>query len=105
MKRLLAIGVILLFVGLALAPPINAVKQKNDEESPNMKYPNLYELVLVILNNRFQRFVADIPYEVIWIGHGQAEINVLHPILFLRCMMLLATTVALGWDWDFSSLP
>jgi len=55
MKKLLAVGVIVLFLGLAIAPSINAVEQNTNEYKPTrfpfITYPSLISVELENLSN------------------------------------------------------
>jgi len=127
MKKLLVVGVIVLFLGLACAPSINAlqldvienkIKKEYEELLLNNdinfvipdKFPMLYLLVFSILMFRnFRGFVLfDLAFEVDYWGVPHLK----HPLLLLRGLVLWATvdwgiygwyliSEILGWDWDF----
>ena len=77
-----------------------------------IKHPLLYNLVKVFLDCRWTRVV------ILWVISCYVnpdvwwpDIDVYHPVLFLRSIMLLITTASLGyfwnnlsnifeWDWD-----
>ena len=131
MNKKILIGSMLVLTLLLLMPSIPAIQMETIEDRTyndlveqldfkdvketkgleQIKHPFLYNLVKVFLDCRWTRIVilkeisSDISYE------GWFDVNIYHPVLFLRCIMLLVTTAFLGyywnnlsntfeWDWD-----
>jgi hypothetical protein len=122
--KCLAIGIILLFVGVTIAPTINfnTVKastdndlvevtthqdynQLNDNETP--RYPNLLAFVVLILWLKLSRGSWFYDHSIVWV---REQMYITHPLLLIRGMwliwkatgwasfwMFLATV--LGWNW------
>ena len=88
MKKLLVVGVIVLFLGLACAPSINANVRKDDIKSrilDKIKHKILYEFVKFIARFRLYRsiFFLLISYPgIFW------NLPIKHPILFMRFLWL-----------------
>jgi hypothetical protein len=132
MKKKILIGSIFVLILLLVMPSIPAIQMKTIEDRTyndlvdqldvkdvkeikgleQIKHPFLYNLVKVFLDCRLTRMFilqeisCDINPDVWWV-----DIDVYHPVLFLRCIMLLVTTAFLGyfwnnlsntfeWDWD-----
>ena len=124
MKKLLVLGVILLFIGVAVAPSINqsVVKastnddlvevtahqdynQLNGNETP--RYPKLLAFVVLIFRFKLNRGFWLYDHSMVWI---RDQLYIVHPLLLLRGLWLMwkATGLAarwmflatvLGWNW------
>jgi len=125
MKRILAVGVIILFIGVAVAPSINQsivkasfnddlvevtthqdYNQLNGNETP--RYPNLLAFVVLILWLQLSRGSWFYDHSIVW---EREQMYITHPLLLIRGMwliwkatgwasfwMFLATV--LGWNWS-----
>ena len=116
------ITVLVLFLGLSLAPSVNADiikssfrvdlvdKQKScdledNEELDWMKLPILYTFVQIVIYNRWKRFsrIRDIAVDIYLDHHGIPYIDIIHPLSFLWCLWLGLGLVYWIMFWkDFS---
>ncbi len=124
-RKCLAVGIILLFVGVALTPSINTgvVTASQDEDlievtthqdfnrlidNVTPRYPKLLSFVVLILWLKLSRGNWLIDHSMVWV---REQMYITHPLLFIRGMwflwratgwasfwMFLATV--LGWNWD-----
>lgn len=120
MKKLLFSS---LFIGilLLLTPTIPALQQNtiNYQNEPtildNEKFPIIFHTVVQWFKFRQDRIdlLADISYDRYLIDENRNlwEYDIYHPLLYIRCVMLLLTTVyftwlieevsdARSWNWD-----
>jgi len=111
MKKLLVVGVFVLFLGLACAPSISANVSKDDKKSrvlDEIKHKFLYVIVKFVAGFRLSRSIVLllIPYPgILW------NLPIRHPILFIRFLWLDFTanqwiafwndiSDKFGWNWN-----
>ena len=123
-KKILIIGSIFLFIGLTIAPSINAnqIEAESEELALNYditlkipdKFPLLYYLVLAIGYFKIHRHYILYDIAIEW-GEYPGEFNINHPLLLLRSLILIMTanwwfktwrivSYILGFNWDIPSL-
>lgn len=136
MSKRILIGSMLVLAMLLVMPSIPAIQQKTFEEGIKqdlqekletitfddlkdikeldwIRHPILFIFVWNFLLFRWIRFriLQEISYDV-YMFHGWYEFEIHYPLLFLRCMMLLSSTMCIeyfwynisdkrGWNWIF----
>jgi hypothetical protein len=125
-RKCLAVGIILLFVGVTIAPTINfnTVKASNDNDlvevttekyqdfqglsdNDTPRYPKLLAFVVLIFRFKLNRGFWLYDHSMVWIRN---QLYIVHPLLLLRGLWLMwkATGLAarwmflatvLGWNW------
>jgi len=130
MKKLLVVGVIVLFLGLAIAPSVTALQSKsttdttyketleklnfndirNIQEANQIKHSLLYNIVTVLAKFRLLQFVIIWEIAVDWVDYPpffEAKM----PILFFYTVWIVNTleywcnfwnnmSDKFGWDWE-----
>jgi hypothetical protein len=110
-------GVIVLFLGVALAPSINAIQLdgiKNkintyDNKDLRLKHPLLFSIVYGLYLFRVIRIIALYEFST-EPGEYFPEHKVIHPLVYIRFLILFLTTQLrgqlwfsfsekFGWDW------
>ncbi len=120
MKRLLFSSLFIVIL-LLLTPTIPGLQQNsiNIENEPkvldNEKFPLLFYMVVQWFQFRHDRinYLGEMSFDRYLIDKNRNlwEYDIYHPLLFIRCIMLLLTTVyycwileevseARGWNWD-----
>jgi hypothetical protein len=126
MKKILAVGIIILFISVAVAPSISqsVVKASTDDDlvevttekyqdfqglsdNETPRYPKLLAFVVLILWLKLSRGFWLYDHSIIW---EREQMSITHPLLLIRGMwfiwkatgwasfwMFLATV--LGWNW------
>jgi len=115
-KKLL-LGSIIAVTILILIPSTSAIQldtsqldfEENAQLNDDIKFPKLYDLISFWLNIRFFRFIVLMMISGYYVN-SEYEVEVLYPILFLRALWIIYTTVYLsefiqilsdrfGWNW------
>lgn len=125
MKKENLVGTMLVLALILLLPSITAFEQQVIEKETidtvldDVKFPFIYRLVLKWFYFREDRinYLAEISFDRYLIDQNRNlyEYDIYHPILFLRCVMLILSTCSItwlieeisdarGWNWEIPLL-